>query len=117
MKYRKYCNKEVESKGEKGCYSQCGMNCNDCCYYCGRHGLTQGVIAVIDGKLTNPSWTLQMLVNEVKAGMRDVDSGHASEYLCTIEDGAVYQNSVKVNYTVKFRYTNGHYTALTSYRQ
>jgi hypothetical protein len=58
-----------------------------------------------------------MLVNEVRAGMRDVDSGYMSEYLCTIEDGAVYQNSVKVNYTVKFRYANGHYTALTSYRK
>jgi len=81
------------------------------------NGLTEAVIAVIDGKITSPSWTLQMLVNEVRAGMRDVDSGKTSEYLCTIEDGAVYQNSVKVNYTVKFRYASGHYTALTSYRK
>jgi hypothetical protein len=55
MKYCNYCKKEVESKGEKGCSSACGMNCNDCCYYCARHGLTQGVIAVLKGQLTNPS--------------------------------------------------------------
>jgi hypothetical protein len=55
MKYCSNCKKEVKSKGEQGCHSKCGMNCNDCCASCGNHGLTEAVIAVIDGKLTNPS--------------------------------------------------------------
>lgn len=117
MKYCTYCDKEVKSRGETGCYSECGRDCNDCCSQCNRHGLTQGVIAVIQGKLTSPSWTLQMLVNDVRAGMRDVDRGYSSEYICTIEDGTIYQNSVKVNYIVKFRYKEGHYTYFTSYRK
>jgi hypothetical protein len=60
-----------------------------------------------------------MLVNDVRAGMRDVDTtgNGINEYICTIEDGTIYQGGAKVNYTVKFRYANGHYTALTSYRK
>lgn len=116
MKYCSYCKEEVKSRGEVGCYSECGRDCQDCCSKCNRHGLTQGVIAVIQGKLTNPSWGVRMMAEDVQRGMREVDRGSSSEYICTIEDGQILQNSVKVNYAVKFRYTNGHYTVFTSYR-
>jgi len=115
MKYCSYCKKEVRSKGEATCHSACGANCHDCCSECGRHGLIQGTIAVIEGKYTNPSWGLQMLVNDIKAGMREVDAGNKTEFVCSIEDGRMYQGSALVNYTVKFRYTNGHYTYTTMY--
>jgi len=117
MKYCSYCEKEVKSRGETGCYSECGRDCNDCCSECNRHGLTQGVIAVIQGKLTRPTYGLQMMVNEVRAGMRDVDNNRCNEYTCSIEDGTVYQNGSKVNYTVYFRYVKGNYTYFTSYRK
>jgi len=59
-----------------------------------------------------------MLVNEVKSGMRSVDEGRSNEYVCTIEDGRMYQSSTLVNYTVKFRYTRSNgYTYLTSYNK
>ncbi|CAI2197444.1 19285_t:CDS:2, partial [Funneliformis geosporum] len=83
----------VKSKGEVGCYSECGRDCNDCCSQCNRHGLTQGVIAVVEGKLTSPSYGLKMISEDVKRGMREVDRGDRNEFICQIEDGSVYQSS------------------------
>jgi|SRR6185369_4866206 len=118
MKYCNYCNKEVKSKGEIGCYSECGRDCNDCCSQCNRHGLTQGVIAVVEGKLTSPSYGLRMIADDVRRGMREVDRGDKSEFICQIEDGSIYQSSVKVSYSVYFRYVKGqNYTVYTSYRK
>jgi len=56
-----------------------------------------------------------MLVNDIKAGMREVDAGNKTEFVCSIEDGRIYQNNALVNYTVKFRYSQGHYTYSTMY--
>jgi hypothetical protein len=59
-----------------------------------------------------------MLANDVRRGMNEVNSFQKDEFVCQIEDGTVYQNSLRVNYTVYFRYVRGqNFSVYTSYRR